>query len=303
MSCAQTFNAGAVTVLVGKDTKQTGCITTVAGAGLAGDYFVMHEPVSGAKTAFWMDDGVASAPTITGATVTAISITLADTAVEIATKVAAALNLKSWIGTATSTDNHVSYDFTAYGYAYEARDGEGLLATGFVMNVSKFGATQVDVGALDGTVSITIEPRTKEIMDARYGNSVADELILGWNVSATWTMKDSSLANLQKYLGLIGGIYVPDDGSGAKLAGLGTKFIGKSKLAYATQVVFRPTKNVALSDASEDKFIPQAALDLSGFEFDPESEQLVPVSAKGYFDTSANPFVNFMGLGDASKAY
>ena len=303
MSCAQTFNAGAVTVLVGKDTVQAGCITTVAGASLAGKYFVMHEPVTGAKTVFWMDDGVATAPSITGATVTAISISLADTAVQIATKVAAALNLKSWIGTATASDNHVSYDMTAFGYAYEARDGEAPLACGFVMNVSKFGATQVDVGALDGTVEITIEPRTKEVQDARYGNSVADELILGWNVSATWTMKDSSLANLQKYLGLMGGVYVPDDGSGAKLAGLGTKFIGKSKLAYATQVVFRPTKNVALADPSEDKFITQAALDLSAFSYDPEAEQMIPVSAKGYFDTTANPFVNFMGLGDATKAF
>lgn len=304
MSCAQTFNAGASSVFLGKATKQAGCITAQAATALDGKYFVMHEPTTALKHVFWFDGGGAAPVIADASSTTAITIVGTESATAVAALMVTALNLKAWIGTASNSAAHVSYDFTADGYAYEARDGEGLLATGMVFNVSKFGAAQVDVGALDGTINITIEPRTKEVMDSRYGNSVADELILGWNISASWTMKDSTVANLQKYLGLMGGVYVPDDGSGAKLAGLGTKQIGRSKKSYATQVVIRPTKNVASNDYSEDRFIPLAAVDLSQFDFDPESEQMIPVTAKGYFadPTEVNSFVNFFGLGDAAKA-
>ena len=306
MSCnAQTRNLGPRNILLGKDTYQEFCFYTkadVAGS-LMNKFFVIHEPVTQAKHYFYFDSGVGPSvdPAVPNATGHVITVSTSASATTVATATAAVVNALSWVN-ATATDDHVDCIMTTtYGYAYEIRDSTITAAqTGFTFTVTKFGATQIDLGGTEGDVSFTLEEQNVEIKTPQTGNFVLGEIRQGATAKVGFSLQDTSEASIRRVLSFYGGNLVPDNGSGKTLTGYGTSNLFKSTDDIATQLILRPSSLAGVPDARQDFTLPKAKLKLGAMSFSAENILVLPVEATAYLDTADNKYLNFFSYGDKS---
>lgn len=306
MSCnTQTRTLGTRNILLGKDTYQAGCISTVAdvAASLQNKYFVMHEPVSNAYHYFWYNVatlGVDPAPAAAGATGHVIAIASGATSAVVAAATQTVIDALAWVGASVSA-NHVTVTYSVYGAAYEMRDAiDSADKTGFTITTSKFGATQVDLGGTEGDITMTIEEQNLELKSPQTGNFVTGEIRQGATLSASFSLQDSSEASIRRAMNFYGTTVVPDNG-GSVITGYGSANLFKSTDDVTTQLIFRPTALAGIPDRSQDFTVPKAKLKLGELTFSSENILLLPVTAVGYLDTSDNSFLNFFSYGDKSQ--
>lgn len=305
MSCnTQTRNLGPRNILLGKDTYQSGCITTVAdvSASLQNKYFVMHEPVTQVKHYFWFNVATLGVdPAVPNATGHAIAISSGATASAVASAAQAVIDALSWVG-ATVDSNHITITYTTYGYAYEMRDAIATGdKTGFTFNTSKFGMTQVDLGGTEGDVVMTVEEQNVEVKSPQTGNFVTAEIRQGATLSVSFSLQDTSVASIRRAMNFYGSTVVPDNGSGAVLSGYGSGNLFKSTDDVATQLILRPSSLAGIPDKSQDFTMPKSKLKLGELTFSAENILVLPIEAVAYLDTSDNSFMNFFSYGDKSS--
>ena len=305
MSCnTQTRNLGPRNILLGKDTYQAGCITTVAdvASSLQNKYFVMHEPVTQVKHYFWFNVATLGVdPAVPNATGHAIAISSGATASAVASAAQAVIDALSWVG-ATVDSNHITITYTTYGYAYEMRDAIATGdKTGFTFNTSKFGMTQVDLGGTEGDVVMTVEEQNVEVKSPQTGNFVTAEIRQGATLSVSFSLQDTSVASIRRAMNFYGSTVVPDNGSGAVLSGYGSGNLFKSTDDVATQLILRPSSLAGIPDKSQDFTMPKAKLKLGELTFSAENILVLPIEAVAYLDTSDNSFMNFFSYGDKSS--
>lgn len=305
MSCnTQTRNLGPRNILLGKDTYQAGCITTVAdvASSLQNKYFVMHEPVTQAKHYFWINVAtLGTDPLVPNATGHAIAISANATASAVASAAQAVIDALLWVAATVST-NHITVTYTTYGYAYEMRDAIASGdKTGFTLTTSTFGQTQVDLGGTEGDVVMTVEEQNVEVKSPQTGNFVTAEIRQGATLGVSFSLQDTSQAAIRRAMNFYGSTIVPDNGSGAVLSGYGSSNLFKSTDDVATQLILRPSKLAGIPDKSEDFTMPKAKLKLGELTFSAENILVLPIEATAYLDTSDNAFVNFFSYGDKSS--
>jgi hypothetical protein len=305
MACnVSSYNLGVRNILLGKTTKQSFCISAkadVAGS-LAGKYFVLHEPVTQAKHVFWMDNGVASAPTVPNATLTNVVYVNNASASTIATAIAGSLNGKTWIGTATASGAHVDADMDVAGYAYEVRDAlDPLKQTKFKFTLVQYGRVQEDLGATNGDITATIEEQTIEITSPQTGDYVLGEIRRGVRVSMSFELKSTAADDIRKALNFYGGTFVTDDAASAIITGYGSGNLFKSTEDVATQLILREPDYAESDDASQDFTLHKAKLKLGELTFSAENEFVLPIEVIGYLDKTKFSGLNMFTYGDASK--
>lgn len=306
MSCTtSSYNLGVRNVLLGKDTKQKFCITTKADVALSlqNDYFVVHEPVSQDKHYFWFNVATAGVdPAVPNATGHAIAIASGASATAVATATQTVLAGLAWIDSAVQDGKHIEVTLDVYGYAYEARDAlASANKTGFVITVSQFGSTQVDLGATSGDITMSVEEVTKEIKAPQTGDYVLGEIRRGATAGLSFELKDSSSTSIRRCLNFYGSTIVTDDAASETITGYGSKNLFKSTEDVATQMILRPTELADEADASQDLTLPKAKLKLGETTFSAENELVLPIDVIAYLDLTKNSFVNFLAYGDASK--
>lgn len=305
MACnAQQFTLGVRNVIIGKDTKQKSCITTKAdtAGSLAGKFFVVHEPVTQAKHVFWLDNGIASAPVVPGATLHPVTYVNGDSAATIAGLIAAVLNGLAWVGTATATVNHVDFDMTASGYAYTIRDALATASkTGFKLFVETFGRTQADAGPTNGDITVTLEEQVSEITSPQTGDYLLGEIRRGQRITMAFELKDTSEAKVREALNYYGNTYVSDDADQAVMSGFGTSNLFKSTEDVATQVVLRTPENAEANDHSTDFTLHKAKLKLGELTLSAENEFVLPIEVIGYLDKTKFSGLNMFTYGNAAK--
>lgn len=305
MSCnTQTRNLGPRNILLGKDTYQAGCITTVAdvAASLQNSYFVMHEPVTQTKHYFWFNVATLGVdPAVPNATAHPIAIASGATASAVASAAQAVIDALTWV-VATVSANHITITYATYGYAYEMRDAIATSdKTGFTLTTSTFGQTQVDLGGTEGDVVMTVEEQNVEVKSPQTGNFVTAEIRQGATLGVSFSLQDTSVASIRRAMNFYGSTIVPDNGSGAVLSGYGSSNLFKSTDDVATQLILRPSKLAGIPDKSEDFTMPKAKLKLGELTFSAENILVLPIEATAYLDTSDNAFVNFFSYGDKSS--
>lgn len=305
MSCnTQTRNLGPRNILLGKDTYQAGCITTVAdvAASLQNSYFVMHEPVTQVKHYFWFNVATLGVdPAVPNATAHPIAIASGATASAVASAAQAVIDALTWV-VATVSANHITITYATYGYAYEMRDAIATSdKTGFTLTTSTFGQTQVDLGGTEGDVVMTVEEQNVEVKSPQTGNFVTAEIRQGATLGVSFSLQDTSVASIRRAMNFYGSTIVPDNGSGAVLSGYGSSNLFKSTDDVATQLILRPSKLAGIPDKSEDFTMPKAKLKLGELTFSAENILVLPIEATAYLDTSDNAFVNFFSYGDKSS--
>lgn len=305
MSCnTQTRNLGPRNILLGKDTYQAGCITTVAdvAASLQNSYFVMHEPVTQTKHYFWFNIATLGVdPAVPNATAHPIAIASGATASAVASAAQAVIDALTWV-VATVSANHITITYATYGYAYEMRDAIATSdKTGFTLTTSTFGQTQVDLGGTEGDVVMTVEEQNVEVKSPQTGNFVTAEIRQGATLGVSFSLQDTSVASIRRAMNFYGSTIVPDNGSGAVLSGYGSSNLFKSTDDVATQLILRPSKLAGIPDKSEDFTMPKAKLKLGELTFSAENILVLPIEATAYLDTSDNAFVNFFSYGDKSS--
>lgn len=304
MSCnTQTRNLGPRNILLGKDTYQDGCITTVAdvAASLQNKYFVLHEPVTQVKHYFWFNVATLGVdPAVPNATGHVIAIASGATASAVATAAQGVIDALTWI-TATVDANHISYTYTVYGYAYEGRDSTVTGGkTGFTFSTSKFGMVQVDLGGTEGDVKMTVAEQNVEVKSPQTGNFITAEIRQGATLGVSFSLQDTSVASIRRAMNFYGSTIVPDNGSGAVLTGYGSSNLFKSTDDIATQLILRPSSLAGIPDKSQDFTMPKAKLKLGELTFSAEKILILPIEAVAYLDTTDNSYLNFFSYGDKS---
>lgn len=303
MSCnTQTRNLGPRNILLGKDTFQAGCITTVAdvSASLQNKYIVMHEAGTQAKHYFWFNVATLGVdPAVPNATGHAVAIASGATASAVAAALAAVIDPLTWIS-ATASTNHISYTYTTtYGYAYEARDSTvDLNKTGFTLTTSKFGSVQVDLGGTEGDVTMTVEEQNVEVKSPQTGNFILAEIRQGASLGVSFSLQDTSVESIRRAMNFYGSTIVPDNGSGAVLTGYGSSNLFKSTDDVTTQLVLRPSSLAGIPDRSQDFTMPKAKLKLGELTFSAENILVLPIEAVAYLDTTDNSYLNLFSYGD-----
>lgn len=308
MSCnTQRFKLDARSLLLGKDTKQSFCITTKGDVSnsLDGKYWVFHAANTNAKYVVWYNTsgGAAIAPVVPGSTLVEVAVTTGGSAASVATATATALAaLTSVIDSAVASGNEIEVVLELAGPAFVARDALASASkTGFSILLKKAGYVQVNLGALSGDVTLTIEQDLLDITDSRFGSFVIAQVRRGATASAEFSLKDVSSGQLQRLLKFNGSVYQTDDADQKVIGGLGSANIFTSTEDAATQLIFRPTGKVANADPSEDVTMPIAYLNLGELTFSSENEAVFPVTATAYLSEGLDPKANFLVFGDAAK--
>lgn len=131
-----------LTVYAGEDRPQVQTITCVANSSavLQNRYFFIWSAIDAVKYYVWFNsDSAGSDPSISGATGVQVNITSGDTAAQVASAVASALDALAAFSS-SSLAAVVTVTNSANGFATTAREG---LLTGFEFEVLTYGQTQV----------------------------------------------------------------------------------------------------------------------------------------------------------------
>lgn len=150
-----------------------------------------------------------------------------------------------------------------------------------------------DLGHIQGGVTISYSPEFHDVQVDKYGNSIAEKVLVGENLTVECNLAESTVANY-----LIGIPASTSAGSGAK-AEIG-RSAGRRMSTDAGQLVVHPEENGA-TDYSDDvvahKAIASADM-ASAFEVD--GERLVPVTFQAIIDETKTDG-NYLGfLGDST---
>lgn len=163
----------------------------------------------------------------------------------------------------------------------------------------KLGTCQVsykgtDLGLTSGGVEVEVTTTKKEIKVDQYGDTIANEFVMGRNVMAKVPLVEITLQLLADLMP--GSTLVEDSGNTGTYAAPqpGDKFkvdvtsgTGLSLFDLAGELVLRPIEKVGTGDASEDFVIPLASTagELS-FAYKYDEERVFNAEFKGYPDQS-----------------
>lgn len=150
-----------------------------------------------------------------------------------------------------------------------------------------------DLGHIQGGVTITYAPEYHDVQVDKYGNSVAEKVLIGENLTVECNLAESTVTNY-----LIG-IPASTSAGGGDRATIGRQ-AGRRMSTDAKQLVIHPIENGA-TDYSDDVVIHKAiaSADMeSAFEVD--GERLIPVTFQAMIDETKTDG-NLLGhIGDSS---
>lgn len=221
------------------------CFDTVAGTGLGGDYISISS-----KTVdyyVWFNTGADLDPAPMGKTeLVEVSILSGDTAAQVATKAAAAINAV------------VGVEFNAVAKAGEGKllvevKGLGAPLSAFAAGTSGFTATVLRAGSLlpigyiDGNVELALSGQFFDVTAHQTGSEIISRLLTGTEVGPlTVTLKETVASKLKEFIEILGEAYTP--AGGEEVSGIGA-LSGTKQFSnifqYSKMLVMHPTKNAA----------------------------------------------------------
>lgn len=222
------------------------CFDTVAGTSLGADYVAVSS-----KTVdyyVWFNTGADTDPAPSGKTeLVEVSILSGDSAVQVATKMATAINTVS-----ATTGIHAKAKANEGKVLVEVKDmGAPLSAAGagtstMVATIINQGS-ELPLGYIDGNVELAVAGTFFDVTAHQTGSELISKLLTGTELGPlTVTLKETVAAKLKEFLEVLGGEVTPAGGTAVTAIGAlaGTKQF-TNVFAYSKMLVMHPTKNDA----------------------------------------------------------
>lgn len=151
----------------------------------------------------------------------------------------------------------------------------------------------VDLGMTMGGVEVVVETTTKETKVDQFGDTVANETIMGRNITISMPLIETTLDNM---VALLPGTTKVIDGTDAtKIKALVTSGTGTSLILQAKELVLHPIE-LPDTDKSEDLTIPLAATPgAMNFAYKYDEERVFNCTFKGYPDRAQNGLLFIYG--------
>lgn len=285
MANVQNIKIEPMKVLWGQDIAQQQLISCVESTSLNSKYFVFYD-VDGTRRYAWFDiNSTGVDPALSGAT--GLEVDLASTsltAVEVATALAAAIDaLTGYVATASGAVVTVTHALN--GKAKPMHDGGA--ATGFQLEVVRYGDSALDLGYVDGSIEASFESQNVDVTAHQTGTEVISHINTGNNVSVTLNIKETTIAQLRKAFLDMGDAALPA-GTGSiaqEVFGYGQSRLFKQTIERAKKLVLHP-KVLGPSDYSRDLCFWKAVAMPESLNFSGEEILVCPVSFMLYLDES-----------------
>jgi hypothetical protein len=150
------------------------------------------------------------------------------------------------------------------------------------MGTCKISFDGTDLGLTMGGVEVTVETTTKETKVDQFGDTVANETIMGRNITVSAPLAETTLDNM--VLLMPGTTKIVDGTDLTKMKAMITSGTGISLLSRAKELILHPI-NLPDSDVSEDLIIPLAATaGAMNFAYKYDEERVFNTTFKGYPD-------------------
>lgn len=149
----------------------------------------------------------------------------------------------------------------------------------------------VDLGHTKGGVTVAYEPEYHDITVDKYGNTVAEKVLIGESLKVTVPLAEYTIANMA--------IAMPAGTATADLVSLG-KDAGERMLQYAAQLVLHPLANDS-DDLSEDVVLHKAIVaEPIEFKFEYEGEKVAEVVFQALIDENKTSGNRLGFIGDST---
>lgn len=161
------------------------------------------------------------------------------------------------------------------------------------MGTCKITFNGVDLGLTMGGVEVVVETTTKETKVDQFGDTVANETIMGRNITVSAPLAETTIQNLVALMP--GATLVTDAVTSTKIKAVVTSGTGISLLALAKELIMHPIE-LPDSDVSEDLVIPLAATaGAMNFAYKYDEERIFNTTFKGYPDRAQNGLLFIYG--------
>lgn len=273
------------------------CFDTTAGTSISAKYF----SVSSLDTDYyvWYNTGASVDPAPGGKTeLVEVAVLAGDTAIQIATKTAAAINgvvSPKFHAKAVSGAGKVLVELKGLGVVNSAWAAG---TTAFVPTVLKAGSS-LPLGYLDGNVEFGLAETLFDIVAHQTGREVIGKIRTGSELGPiTLTLKETVAAKLKELLEIPGTAYTP--GSGTEVSGLGA-LSGSKQFSNAfsdtKMLVLHPTKNAA-SNLVNDFCFWAAYPNISNLVISGEEDRKVELEVSIFLDENRVNEVSKLVYGD-----
>jgi hypothetical protein len=274
---------------------QTDCVEVEAAGALEDLYW----EVAGSSTSWyiWYDEGSGVDPSLAGKVAIPVVLAPTDTASQVATKVAAAIDAESGISAIVDPKKSTRVIVKVLEYAAGTPASAGT-TTGHMFENVHVGFMH-DFGATDGSLELSLDQQLLDVNSTQSGTEILTSLVTGMNVEITIPLKEISDDNLERLIDLTsGGSHTP--GSGTKLQGFGSGQNFSNVLDKAGRLILHPTR-LPDSDTSQDYCCWLAYPKLDSISFSGESEQLINVTWRVFTDTFLPEDMNKVAIGDHTQ--
>lgn len=283
--------------------RQVTKITTIADVALAlsGTWFKIWAAKDATKYYVLLDGGdTPTDPAPAGFTKITVSFTSDDSADEIATKVAAAIDAvgAAAIFDASASKNKVTVINKADGESTDAIDGTAT--TGFTFSTFAKGV-DADLGLFEGDIELSLKQDNLAIKAHQTGTQEIDSINIGTNLEAIkLNLLETHVANMKRMLAGVGEAFTP--AAGTEVVGLGTSKRFSMLSSLGGKLIFHPVRIEDVDDRSEDLCFWQATPQITGLNFSGEKAQMIGVEFKIGLDQTKDSRISLMMFGDWNQS-
>lgn len=272
------------------------CVDTVAGGSLAGTSFNISSRT--ADFYVWFDDSSAADPA-PGGTGIAVTIDDTETAAEIASAIATAVDAEdAFNATALTDQGKVLIEVKGLGAPNTAFSDNDA---GVTLTVLREGSS-LDLGYLEGDVELGLEEQVFDITSHQTGSQVIGSLRTGITVGPiTLQLKETTAAKLKEFMEASAAAEYEVD-TNELVTGIGSLSGSKqftNTFNDAKTLVLHPTKKDS-DDLDEDFCFWKAYPNLNSLTFSGESQRLLTIDFQIFLDERRQNAVNQVVIGTDS---
>lgn len=281
------------------------CIdVTVAASALDGKYFTVDAPDAhgGANQEFyvWFDlDAGSVDPAPAGKTAIEVDVVTGETAEEVATKLAAALDAESDLQAKVDANDASTVIVNAfYGGSVDSPVTDVDTTFDIQQMASGIGG---DLGKTTGGVSISITNDTIVINSDQSGSTPEDEIQSGKTIEVSMSLLQMSADRWKTIVGSVtGDVYTP--AGGTEVVSYGTSRQYSSLFDLAGMLILHPT-SLPASDRSQNITLLAAAPKPASYNYSGEEPSALEVAFTALPSRDANEKANLLIYGDQDQDF
>ena len=277
--------------------QETFDFATATAAGIGGKYVLIWSADDAVPYFAWFDENNTDTnPAVAAKTAIEVNFAASAAASAIATAFSTAVDAVAGFQTSVS-GTVVTVTRTAYGETSDSTAGNA----GSYCEVTKCqSGKNVDLGLLDGDISVSLEENTFELTVHQSGATPRADLRTGTTATVALSLKESdNPLRKQMFKHTAGGTYTPSGGS--EVFGWGDVKQGLNTVIDAGRLILHPVA-LASNDYSRDMCYWLSYPLISAITFSGENPLMMECEFKCYLDSSKPENINLFMIGDHTQA-